>query len=61
MKPWTHLALWIQERPAPLLEEPLWVVNDGLHDLGPVQRLDALCVLDVTRAKKEKTEKRKKY
>lgn len=43
-----HLALGLQEGPTPLLEEALGVVHDGLHDLGPVERLDALGVLEVT-------------
>lgn len=45
---WTYLTLGVQERPPSLLEEALRIVNDGLHDLGPVQGLDSLCVLDVT-------------
>lgn len=45
---WTYLTLWIQEGPATLLEEALWIIDDGLHNLSPVQRLDSLCVLDVT-------------
>ena len=26
-----------------------WIIRDGLHDLGPVERLDALGVLNVDR------------
>lgn len=45
-----YLALRVQERPTSLLKEALGVIDNGLHDLGPVQRLDSFCVLDVTRA-----------
>lgn len=51
-----YLALRVQERPPSLLEEALGVVHDGLHDLGPVQRLDSFRVLDVTRAEDRKQE-----
>lgn len=43
----THIALWIQEAPPPIIEEALRVVIDGLHDLGPVQALNAFSELDV--------------
>ena len=43
-----YLTLGVQEGPAALLEEALGVVHDGLHDLGPVQGLHPLGVLDVT-------------
>ena len=42
--------LRVQEAPAAVLEEALRIVHDRLHDLGPVERLHALRVADVTRA-----------
>lgn len=53
-----HLTLWIKERPAALFKEALRIVHDGLHNLGPVQRLDSLCVLYVTRAVNDKVYKK---
>lgn len=47
-----YVALWLQESPSPIVEEPLWIVIDGLHDLDPVQALNTLCVADVTGAAK---------
>lgn len=33
----TYLTLRVKEGPAALFKEALRVINDGLHDLGPVQ------------------------
>ena len=43
------VALRVEEAPAAALEESLRVVHNGLHDLGPVEGLDPLRVLDITR------------
>lgn len=42
--------LRVKEAPAAVLEEALRVVGDGLHNLGPVERLHALRVPNVTGA-----------
>ena len=41
------VALGVKETPAAAFKEPVRVVNNGLHDLAPVERLYAFCVLDV--------------
>lgn len=51
-----YLALWVQEGPPSLLEKALRIINDGLHDLGPVERLHPLRVLDVAGAERKESE-----
>ena len=46
----SNLGLWIEKRPAAVVEEALWIVHNRLHDLRPVQALQALRVADVARA-----------
>ena len=48
----TYVILGVQERPTTAFKEPVWVVSDRLHDLGPVETLDTLGVIDVTGAGK---------
>ena len=47
---YTHIALWIEEAPPPIVEEALRVIVDGFHDLVPVQTLDPFSELDVALA-----------
>lgn len=44
----SYITVWVQKTPSTLIKEAFWVIIDGLHDLGPVQTLNTLCVLDVT-------------
>ena len=53
-----YLALRIEETPPPIVKEPLGIVVDGLHYLGPVQALYSFRVLDVAGAGTEKDESR---
>ena len=45
-------GLGVEEAPSTALKESLWVVDDRLHDFGPVQGLDSLGVFDIGRAEK---------
>ena len=46
----TYITLWVQKAPATILEESFGVIIDCLHNLGPVQTLHPLRVLDITGA-----------
>ena len=51
----------VEEAPPSLVEEPLRVIVDGLHDLSPVQTLHSFSVLDITRAKSERDGDRERW
>jgi len=50
----TYIILGVQERPTATFKESVWVVSDRLHNLGPVETLDALSVINVTWAGKRR-------